>query len=510
MIRILKESESVKELMKKMKDEFAFDPTFPSLVPFDVNTGNEQTPAAKLMDPHTVNTVLYRFAMDYDLSKMISLFETAISYPTASMYKPYNDSQALPFFSSSSEFASNSTPEATRPEAKEAPTTAQVSDVRPEDELVSKPLDLSSVNTQSFELLIEQAVSSGRIYLAHHYLKLCVTAWKQERRRLRAAYEPLLNWNGESTDQTALVRLKDKVRATRVSISVYAFYPIYMQLKHSKNGKMRYAPVLKSCLHLAEECLGYLKDDTLFFARAYDQLTKLEAALTPESAKQLAQRRRMQTLGEYAKEIDLRTHTLLQTRLQIELGELARFIEVASIDVLINRQLDSLLYKLSVARPMPNVDDDYLGYTILIDRLEDGIKHAENWLALDVQQDERRVALLRSTLDLSAMQMQAKIEQKRFKYARKRAIVSEAIVTAQVAVQEAKAARREILDAREALANAERRETSPASLEKSEQRDSSFGSNTGELQFLNVSGKRQTGEVVQAALYGSGSSLVLC
>lgn len=448
-VRILKESEEKKALIERIKDELDFDPNFPSLIPTQSDSYMTSLPSAKRMDPHTLNTMLKHFAAEGDISKMISLFETAIG-STPSRAKSHASEQ-VPFFSSSADFASSQAAStSTQTESPPIPTGSVADEAAAAH---SKSLDLACVNTHTFELLIREAIQADRLHLAHHYLKLSVTAWKQERLRLLSALQPLASWTrAESEDRQAIIASITQIAASRVSISTRAFYPIYLRLKHSKDGKMRYTPILTSCLRLAKECLDLLQHDTLYLAKAHDQFNNFKAALTPREKVQLSQKTHVKGFGRFDKPFHLKTHVLLQSRLQVELGELVRYIEVASMDTVASRQLEAVLYKLSVSRPTPPAaaKDEILAHTILIDRLRNGIIKAERWLAQDMREEKRRLALMRQTLGLTATQMEAKIREKKRKYAGKREILLDAITQAEITMKKAITARREAMEAAEA------------------------------------------------------------
>lgn len=532
-VRILKEAEKKKEMFKLLKDEFDFDPAFPSLVPFDVNSGVASLPSAKKMDPHVINTVMYQLAKEDELSKMISLFETAIGTSPRSS-KPLNESLNVPFFSSSSLFAQgqaadsasqhSSTSEERTPRQsvfEERLKTTQLEDKAAPALLTSafsKPVELSNVNMQTLELLVSEAVRLGRIHLAHHYVKQAHAIWRQERTRLRHALEKLASWAGNVSNmsqQELMALVPPKIIGPRISLSTHAIYPIYMQLKHSKNQKQRYAPVLASCMRIAQRTVNLLEDDTAFFARAYDNLARIKDALSPESLKILeAKHKQRPGFETFDSNFDLTKHLLLQTRLKVELGELARHIEVACMDTLADRQADSILNSLSVQRTVPVDASQHEALSMLIRRLRSGIRKAENWLLDDASKDSQRVRLLRDTLQLSANQLQSRIKRKMSKFARRRATMAEAIMAANVAVKEAIAERRELEEAEQAAARAKvEAEASTAAQASSAKAESDEAyEHSGELRVLNASSKTESENElsIHASPHPGSPGLVLC
>lgn len=536
-VRILKEAEKKKEMLQTLKEDFQFDPSFPSLVPFDVNSGIASLPSAKKMDPHVINTVLYQLAKENELSKMISLFETAIG-PSPKSSQPLNPSSDVPFFSSSSVFAQGQAADLQQareslPNQEATPNkstfeqrlqAAGSTERKPSALLTSafsKPVELSNINMRSLELLVSEAVRLDRIHLAHHYVKQAHAIWRQERLRLRKALEKLASWTGQvnNMSQEDLMSLvPPKIIGPRVSISTQTLYPLYKQLKHSKNGKQRYAPVLASCMRIAKQTVDLLQEDTAFYARAFDNMARIKEALSPESLAVLEERHRERSGFEaFDSNFDLTKHLLLQTRLKVEMGELARYIETACMDPLVERQAHNVLSALSVEAPEAQLESRTEALSILINRLQRGIRRAEKWLLNDAASDPGRVKLLRSTLQLSSNQMHARIKKKMSKFARRRAIVMEAVTVARMAEKEAIAERRELLEAEEAAA-LEARDKAQAEHElasrdatTSQQVQEVERNQSGELHLLSASAKndRESDSIQASAQHGS-SGLVLC
>jgi hypothetical protein len=437
MLRMMKEIESKPDLHKFLKSEYNFDITFPSLTPFD-DVSDVKMPSVKKMDPHTFNTVLNYYAGENDLSKMISLFETATGA------RPIPFEQRDTFLSNNASANTFAARQGNTTEDSEAlPMQAKV-----DGHLPSQQLDLSSVNTHSFELMIVTALRLDRARLAHHYHKLALSAWKQERLRVRSAYEDLVRWDGRSQSLEELQNLiPEAISAPRVAISIPTFLPLYMQFKHSKSERQRHAPILKSVLATAQEAIDLLRQDIKFWAQAYDAEDVLGYAIEThqQSTEEIIKNFRRYRFRQVAHPFSIKTHLLLQTRLKVELRELAGRIEAVILDVASDRYLAPILYDLS----MKHFDPKRISRRN-VGQMSNAVKRAERWLAADTTKDKERIHILTRTLKLSPPRFEAKMRERRASWARRRTVVRQAVEQAKSVLKEAKIAAREAKEAQEA------------------------------------------------------------
>lgn len=538
LIRTVKESGLTKEFEKLLKKEFSFDPAFPSLLSRDEESG-QMLSSPERMDVDTFNTILSRYANKDDLSKMISLFETATctsrrasklrqtadqnSFISTSLYPQTEKQQtAMPFFTTANS-AAHTQEQHSMDTTKQANEADPSLDARPTERESpdpssnpigvpsAHPISLRSVNTYSFELLIETALRLDRIRLAHHYLRQLFQAWQHEQERLKAVYanyvsqaEKMSNAyhikqndpqdpENETTKLSDIIEdtrkfLKQGVMASRVSLSIHSIWLLYDKFKFSRSQKQKYGAVVLSTLEIAKEALEVLRRDAGFWEDAYraeealQEYLPLETNVRPtlfiddrvqhdhHQSKVSLDSNTNSMMIPKPKLFNLKTHKLLQARLEYELTDLTRHIEVSSMDLKVERETGPLLYALSerrwlksataaaaaeeetsrTASPTATASDDMSDIceteNLRERRIRLAIESANRWLVKDSSRDEERLALLQNTLRSNSKMTTPKIENKlrntRLKFLNKRKLVIEALEKAKSLQSDALAAKR--------------------------------------------------------------------
>lgn len=538
MVRILKEAERKQEYLQMLKDSYNFDPATPSLIPFDAEAGRPGLPPAKKLDVHTLNTVMNHFKQTDDLSKMVSLFETATA-PAPHKAKELKDASDVPFFHSNSDgdlpiysFVTGEAIPQPRRETKTRssamqpvpaathPSGQSISNTPSEKlrfTLPSEPFTLTNVNAYTIGLLIREATRLGHIHLAFHYTKQAHALWEQERTRLRKACQKLHDLQRKQisrlTQEQMLDLLPTQVAASRVSMSVHTMQPLYEMAKKGANGsghRHRHVLVFRACMELAYQIVETLKRDTVFWARVCDNMEEVRAALDDLSRRAYHSRvSDREGLADYReKKLDLKTHLLLQTRLKLEMNALANKLDIATTDVLAYKKAHAIMNELKVEKLAPaemsGATEKQL--TTFISQMQKRVKKARNWTLQDTLQDAWRLQLTRKLgKSLSTRQLSRLLKARGEKYQRRRAKVRVAIVKAQDAIKAAMVA---ITDLREAAELQAKAQLDLDARNKAEAEASM--QQVPEAQTANESAKEQGNVTIQAASQYGSPGLILC
>ena len=393
------------------------------------------------MDRHTLNTILTMHAEKDDLSRMMSTFEAAV-YPLSPAKFPSrpgadqnsffsSNTGSLPAFSKSpgepDDLFQNSYDETTAVQGEEQSKDDLVSEqaeATPFVDLHYRPaFNLTSVNTHSFEIIIETAIRLGCTSIAIHYLRELFSAWQQERSRLREAHASLLAWKSDAKDQAseALLPLLSEVPASTVGPSIHPIYTIYNSMKYGRHERQRKYPRLAQIVQESERILAMVQEDIGFWSEVL-QKKRLLQHIVDKKAKSDPDQSATASGEKEPDGVSSRTQLSLMKRNEIELDELLRRMQVKEADLLSQRLARQHIVRLSKT---PNLE-----------WLPTQAKDAERWLAEDAAKDAERVFAIEQMRTFSDVQQRERLAFAERRFVRRRTKVTEALDKARAVLAE--------------------------------------------------------------------------
>ena len=418
-IRIAKEAGEFKEVQRAIKRTFGFDLDSPLAMPWP----SESESSLPRIDKHSLYTVLSLYARTGNISKMMAVFETA-AYTLPAPIPPHKIEDRYSFFTtnhagppllrppqklSKATFPSISSLPSVSPVSEEVPSSLPIpySEFPNSDSRPSISFETWSINTSTFELLIETANQLGLHAIGFHYLKELFAVWQQERMRLRSAYSELACYTvptetrPDSPPSSPLHLSKIfqlGLPHPSVGPSIHAVHAIFEHIKKAANPS-KHIRLLTALVQESKHILHLLQEDVHFWGSIVDKKKHVRLLIERQNSSQayIPEDRVNGSLDstEPLRERDhnewhtstqrLRTteHLLLTKRTALELDDVLYRMESLQKEISTRRFVQALLYELSGRRE-----------SNAIARMRTAIHRAERWLEDEISQDRTRITAM--------------------------------------------------------------------------------------------------------------------
>lgn len=374
------------------------------------------------MDRHTLNTILTMRGERKDLSKMMSTVEAAL-YPLSPLAFPLRQTADQNSFFSPSSVASFRHVSSASLESPVQDERTMEGDLLPAEKHYRPVLNLAAVNTHSFELLVETAINLGCTSLAIHYFRELVTAWQQERQRLRQAFAELMAWNPTAKrvpDNLPSLYELGKIPASRVGVTIHPISTIFNSLKYGRDESQRKYPYLATLVAESERVLALLQEDAAFWSQILEKKRILSRRQAKDmlygDAAEVAEGRGVHREAYLSSE----TQLSLAKRNEVELDALLGRMHVKAADLLSQRR--ARVHIANLRRK------DKLQW------LPIHIELANRWIARDEALDEERLAAIQRMRVFSVAQRDERVISANKRFTRRRESVRQAVVAAQAAI----------------------------------------------------------------------------